>query len=229
MDPQEIRKRFLANADVKYKEFSDKIVVPGEHGVAGIRMPVIKEFAKEISRGDWKRYLSETKDEYSEDLILRGLIISIVKTDIDEKLRMISEFVPLIDNWAVCDSFCLSLKMTKKNMDAVWNMILGFINKNDEFQIRFAIVMMLGFFIDEKHVKDVISHMEEIKHPGYYVKMAVAWCLSVCFIKFPDETMRYLKNNTLDDFTFNKALSKITDSFRVDPETKEKIRVMRRR
>lgn len=36
--------------------------------------------------------------------------------------------------------------------------------------------------------------------------------------------MEYLKINKLDKFTYNKALQKITESFRVDKETKEIIR-----
>ena len=229
MDPEEIRRRFLANAASEYKEFSDKVVVPGEHKVIGIRIPVIRGFAKEISEGDWRRYLNEIRDEYSEDLLLRGFIITHTKTDIGERLMMLSEFIPLIDNWAVCDSVCMSLKVTKKNKNAVWNMMLPFLDSEEEFQVRSAIVIMLAHFIDNEHTDDVIAHMDRVEHPGYYVRMAVAWCLSVCFVKFPERTMEYLKNNGLDDITFNKTLSKITDSFRVDDALKERIREMRRR
>jgi 3-methyladenine DNA glycosylase AlkD len=230
MGSEEIRARFLANADPAYREFSRRTVVPSaEHGVIGIRMPVIREFAKEIAEGDWRQYLSETKDEYSEDLLLRGIIITHTRMDLSEKLRMMYEFIPLIDNWAVCDSFCLSLKIAKKDMDAVWNMILPLLDSEHEFRVRSAVVMMLGHFIDETHIDYVISYMGRIEHTGYYVRMAVAWCLSVCFIKFPERTMRYLENSGLDDFTFNKTISKITDSFRVDDALREKVRGMRRR
>ena len=40
--------------------------------------------------------------------------------------------------------------------------------------------------------------------------------------------MMLLKNNNLDDFTYNKALQKIVESYRVDDKTKEKIRKMKR-
>ena len=230
MGSEEIRARFLANADPAYREFSRRTVVPSaEHEVIGIRMPVIREFAKEIAEGDWRHYLNETKDEYSEDLLLRGIIITHTGMDLSEKLRMMYEFIPLIDNWAVCDSFCLSLKVAKKDKGAVWNMMLPLLDSEHEFRVRSAVVVMLGHFIDETHIDDVISYMDRIKHTGYYVRMAVAWCLSVCFIKFPERTMRYLENNSLDDRTFNKTVSKITDSFRVDEVLKEKVRGMRRR
>ena len=63
---------------------------------------------------------------------------------------------------------------------------------------------------------------------GYYAKMAVAWAVSVYFVKFPDQVMEYLKQSSLDDWTYNKALQKITESFRVDKETKKLVRQMRR-
>ncbi|MCL2143134.1 MAG: DNA alkylation repair protein [Methanomassiliicoccaceae archaeon] len=203
--------------------------MPAGHAVIGIRMPIIKQFAKDICSGDWRSYLDRTKDEYHEDLLLRGFIISYAKTDIEEKFRMIREFVPKMDNWAVCDSFSMSFKIAKKDKDEFWDMIIPFLETGEEFQIRFAVVMMLAHYVDEDHITDVIRYMDDVKHPAYYVKMAVAWCLSDCFIKFPEETMRYLKNNKLDDFTFNKALSKITDSFRVSDEIKKEIRGMRRK
>ena len=40
-------------------------------------------------------------------------------------------------------------------------------------------------------------------------KMAIAWAVSICYIKFLDLTSDYLKHNTLDDFTYNKALQKL--------------------
>jgi hypothetical protein len=59
--------------------------------------------------------------------------------------------------------------------------------------------------------------------------MAVAWAISIAYVKQPEATLRYLQDNTLDDFTYNKALQKITESYRVDPETKQIIRSMKRK
>jgi 3-methyladenine DNA glycosylase AlkD len=227
--PEEIRKRFLANAETKYQIFSERTVVPKDHNVIGIRTPIVRKYAKEICAGDWRSYLNEIKDEYSEDLMLRGFIIAQAKTDEDERSRLTNEFVPNIDNWAVCDSFASSLKVNKRNMTSVWNMILPLIKTEEEFQVRFTIAMMLFHFVNEEYIGKIIQYMDTIKNDLYYVKMAVAWCLSTCFIKFQNETMTYLKNNTLDTFTFNKTLSKITDSLRVGDKMKDTIKQMRRK
>jgi len=227
--PKEIRDELLRKAEGGYRKFSDAVTVPDKHKVIGIRMPLIKQFAKDICAGDWKEYLDAIEDEYHEDLLLRGYIISYAKTDLDEKFRLIREFVPKMDNWAVCDSFTMSFKIPKKDTDAYWRFSIPYLDTNEEFQIRFAVVMMLAHFVDKEHIGNIIGYMDSIKHPAYYVKMAVAWCICECFLKFPEETMGFLKNNTLDNFTFSKALSKITDSFRVGDDMKNVIRTMRRK
>ena len=97
-----------------------------------------------------------------------------------------------------------------------------------EYEIRFGVVMSMQLFIDDEHIGQLLEEYDAIRHDGYYVKMAVAWALSVCFVKFPEITMQYLKQNTLDDFTYNKTLQKIIESYRVDAETKKLIKQMKR-
>ena len=63
----------------------------------------------------------------------------------------------------------------------------------------------------------------------YYVDMAVAWLLSVCYVKYRRETAAFLEHCALSDFTYNKTLQKITESNRVTKEEKEKIRSMKRK
>ena len=58
--------------------------------------------------------------------------------------------------------------------------------------------------------------------------MSIAWAISEAFIKFEDKTMKYLNNNSLEDFTYNKAIQKIIESYRVDDKTKEKLRKMKK-
>ena len=57
--------------------------------------------------------------------------------------------------------------------------------------------------------------------------MANAWLISICFIKFPNETLKYLKKCKLNKFTKNKAISKIRDSYRVSKTDKEEVKKLR--
>ena len=74
----------------------------------------------------------------------------------------------------------------------------------------------------------MLQVLDEVSHDGYYVKMAVAWAISICYVKFEEKTMELLRENTLDDFTYNKSLQKITESYRVTKEDKARIRSMKR-
>ena len=102
-------------------------------------------------------------------------------------------------------------------------------NSMEEFELRFFIVMLLDFYITDEYIKEVINILDNIKHEGYYVKMAIAWTISIAYIKYPEITMKYLINNTLDDFTYNKALQKIVESYRVSNQDKAIIRNMKRK
>ncbi len=64
-----------------------------------------------------------------------------------------------------------------------------------------------------------------------YIKEKIfeAWAISICYIKYPEKTMKYLKSNELDDFTYNKTLQKIIESYRVNKDEKNIIRNMKRR
>lgn len=103
------------------------------------------------------------------------------------------------------------------------------LSSKQEFEMRFGIVMLLNFYVEEDYIDKVLVLLDKAKNESYYVKIVVAWAISDCYVKFPEKTMEYLKNNTLDDFTYNKSLQKITESLKIDKETKEYIRSMKRK
>lgn len=161
--------------------------------------------------------------------MFQGMVLGYVKVDVEETLRYVAEFVPKIDNWSVCDSFCTGLKFTKDNKERVWDFLQPYFASKGEYELRFGIVMLLSFYIESDYIDRVLLLLDNVKHEGYYVKMAVAWAVSICCVKLPEPTMEYLRNNTLDGFTYNKALQKITESYRVDTGTKDFIRSLKRK
>ncbi|NGP59273.1 DNA alkylation repair protein [Paenibacillus thiaminolyticus] len=223
-----IRAQIMALADEKYRQFSASLI-PNINNVVGVRLPELRKLARNIAKGDWRAYLAQADSDYFEEVMLQGMVIGCAKADVEEILHHIAAFVPKIDNWSVCDSFCSGLKITSLHKERVWEFIQPYLESDKEYDIRFGVVMLLNYYVDELYIHRVLERLDRITHEGYYVKMAVAWAVSICFVKLPDITMDYLRSNSLDDFTYNKALQKITESYRVAPETKALIRSMKRK
>lgn len=214
-------------AEEKYRVFSSAIT-PGVNNILGVRLPVLRKMAKDIAGGDYRDFLKNVSADTYEEKMLKGMVIGYIKADIDEILELTKGFIPLIDNWAICDSFCSGLKITKSYKEKVWDFLQPYLYSDKEFEIRFGIVMIINYYIDEIYAPKAFKRFDRIKHDGYYVKMAVAWAISVYFAKLPDITLEYIKNNRLDDFTHNKAIQKIIESRRVDQATKEMVKTLRR-
>jgi 3-methyladenine DNA glycosylase AlkD len=225
---EEVKARLKTLSDEKYRKFASGLL-PGVDNMLGVRLPLLRSIARKIAKDDWRTYLSTADDEFFEEVMLQGFIIGSAITDVEEKLRLVSEFIPKISNWSVCDSFCACLKFVNKNRECVWNFLQPYFNSDKEFELRFAVVMGIIYVTDEDHIDDFLNLLVRIKHDGYYVKMAVAWAFSACFAKQPEKTLECLKNNGLDDFTYNKALQKIIESKMTDDGTRDMIRGMKRK
>ncbi|MFF2908898.1 DNA alkylation repair protein [Paenibacillus sp. NPDC057934] len=227
-----IREQLLLLTDTEYQKFSAGLI-PNVSNIMGIRLPELRKLAKGIAREDWRTYLEQADSEYFEEVMLQGMAIGYASSrkdaDIEEMLKYIATFVPKIDNWSVCDSFCVGLKFTSSHRERVWDFLQSYLASDEEYEIRFAVVMILNFYVEGEDMDRVLARLDVIKHEGYYVKMAVAWALSICYIKHPERVMAYLRHNFLDDFTFNKTLQKITESYRVSSEEKQIIRSIKRR
>lgn len=225
---ENIRNQLFSLADEEYQKFHSSLC-PGINNIIGIRVPILRNVAKEIVKEDWKTYLQNAKDDYYEEVMLQGMVIGLAKMELLERLEYVKKFIPKINNWAVCDVSCAGFKFAKKYPSEVWKFLEPYLDSNKEFEIRFGIVMLLDFYITEEYIREVLAILNQIHHEGYYVKMAVAWAISICFIKFPKETFELLQDNQIDTFTYNKALQKIIESYRVTKEDKKKIRAMKRK
>lgn len=226
---KKIREELENSADEKYRDFSSGLI-PGQKNMLGVRLPELRRIAKKLARGDWRGCLdSPEPDIYFEETMLRGLMIGYIKCDFSEKLDILRGFIPQIDNWSVCDSMITGLKDFNKHKDEAWDFIVPYFQSEHEFEMRFAAVSMLDYFIDEEHIDRDLELLDTLGGKPYYAMMAAAWALSYCYINFPEKTLEYLKHSSLDDVTFNKALQKITESRQVSPEEKKMIRAMKRK
>ncbi|MBK5261336.1 MAG: DNA alkylation repair protein [Peptostreptococcaceae bacterium] len=214
------------NIDTGYKLFHEKLV-PGAQNVRGVRSPIIKQLAKEIAKEDCYCFLEERSFEYYEEKMLYGLVIGNLKLPFEKVARHIIEFVPAIDNWAVCDSFCSSLKITIKNKEAMWRLLERYFDSKEEYELRFAVVMLMDYYLEPLYIDNVLAVLAGVNHNGYYVKMAVAWAVSSAFVKEREKTLEFIRSESLDGWTRNKSLQKIRESYRVSKEDKLLLKQMR--
>lgn len=223
----EARAELLSLAEEEYRAFAQKLS-PGVEGILGVRLPAIRKLAKRIVHGDWRAYLAEAGTDLFEERMLTGFVIGFARCDMEERLRHITAFLPHIDGWAVCDSFCTALTFAKEEPEAVWHFLVPLLSSPSEFDVRFAVVMLLDYFIREECLADTLAALDAVRHEGYYVKMAVAWAVSICYVRYPVHTEAYLNRCKLDDFTYNKAIQKAMESLRVDDTTRARLRTMKR-
>lgn len=216
-----IKEDLFSLQDKKYQEFHSKLC-PGISNIIGVRIPVLRKYAKENKD---KVEIFSIPNDYYEEIMLKGMFIGLEK---ELNYENIEKFIPLIDNWAVCDVFCAGLKQVKKDKHRMWDFILRYINSIQEFEVRFAVVMILDFYIEEEYIKDVLGILQKVKHEGYYAKMAVAWAYSICFVKFFDETKKVFNNMKIKDkFIYNKSIQKALESYRLSDEQKQVLRKMK--
>ena len=213
--------------DYKYLEFNKKIV-NSKSLMIGIRTPIIKELAKNIFKNNPYEVLSIIKNKYYEETVLEGFIISKIK---DSNLfdKYLESFVLKIDNWAACDMCISNMKQLRKD-EKYFELSQEYIHKDKEFVARCGYIIMLCHFLDEKHIDKILDILNTEKESNYYyVNMAKAWLISICYIKFKDKTLKFIFDNNLDPFTYNKAIQKIIESNRVDKNDKDYLRTLKRK
>ena len=217
-------------AEEGYKNFSASLLpeVPKER-ILGVRLPKLRKLAAVIVKEGCQEYLAEEPGCLFEEVMLRGMVIGAGGGSFEKTAGRIRDFLPYIDNWSVCDSFCSSLKGTKEYPEKMWPLLLECLQSEETYTIRFALVMMLQYYVSEKYRKQALDLLEHMRSGEYYVRMAAAWAVSIYYIHFPEEVMEWLEHCGLEEDVWRKALQKILESRRVSPEEKDKIRKLRAR
>lgn len=212
----DLRQTLFENRDLNYKNFHSKLVPNiSPEKIIGVRMPVLRKIAKTA-------YLDNSVNlcEYYDEIMVKGITIGMKKCSVTEHIKDITEFVPLIDNWATCDICATSFKFISKDLPSYYDFIRSYIGKG-EFETRFAVVMLMSFYINDVYVDEVLDIFSKIKTDYYYVNMALGWAISVAFVKYRDKTMALIEQRILSAEVQNKSIQKIKESLRVSKEDKK--------
>jgi hypothetical protein len=254
---EETRQKLELCAEEKYKDFSAALV-PGEETMLGVRLPKLRETAKELAKGNWEEELTE-EDIYFEEIMLRGMVISYatLKMAPEKALEYVKDFIPRVRNWSVCDSVFMKMDVLKKDRDLTWEFLLPYLQSGEEFKVRVALIIMMAHLLRcdakgckmsrlrkvtmdnlkefEREKKQAGKYvpliLENINRPfkeGYYAHMAAAWLVAESFCCFPAMTDNFLKTCRLDDATYNKALQKIVESKIPEEDVKDYIRSLKK-
>lgn len=221
-----IRERLLELAEPEYKEFTAKFL-PKNTILYGVRLPLIHQIAKEALKEQGLAFLEQADYGIYEEKLVCAFEIGSVRLPIQEKLIFIKNFVPEIDNWSICDSFCASFKFKDTEKRQMFEFLQPYLNAQNEYEVRFGIVMLLDHFINEEYIDKVLELLKNNKCSDYYAQMAAAWAVSVCMVYFPQQTIALLEEKTLCTFVQNKAIQKSVESYRIDEKIKKYIKTLK--
>lgn len=220
---KEVKEYLLSKADKRYQDFSFELNISRKYKSIGVRIPIIREYAKNLSKKYTIDYLiSNINEEYYEEILLKGFIIGSYKNlTYDELIYYINGHLPKIKDWSMCDTFVTSLKIVKKYHDKLWNYLKELLKSKDEFTVRFALVMILNYYICDEYKDEIYKIIKNLKREEYYIKMANAWLLSYMFINYFDDTINFVNNNEIDRWTIQKGITKAIESLRISPDNKK--------
>ena len=251
----DFKTKLISLSDDTYREFSKK-TIPSSRPFLGVRIPDIKKLVKDIPPEKIEEFINATpvaieenaieenatKEIAIEEVLARGFAIA--RLPYEKMLEKFDSHVALLDNWCTVDTFVAALRRTVSHHEADFldKKVNPLLKSSDEFAVRTGLVCLLDFFITPDYLPLIFDRIESTNRRigsansniksstnNYYIKMALSWLLAECFIKFPDATYSYLKSSTLDSWTFNKAISKICDSYRVDQATKTHLKTLRKK
>lgn len=213
--------------DDNYRQFHEKLI-KGEGLVLGIRVPVLRNVAKEICKGNYHEFIKCCKTKYHEEVVLRGMVITECDLDYRNFQMEADDFVKIVNNWAACDTFCSSLKKPiKNNKEEFWIHLNLYLHSMNPWSVRIGLISMLSNYLDEAHVDKVLKRCDKVKSDFYYVRMAQAWLVSTALAKYPQQTRKYLRRCSLDSWTFQKMIQKSCESTRVSTGDKAYLKTLK--
>ncbi|MBR3670130.1 MAG: DNA alkylation repair protein [Fibrobacter sp.] len=268
MTPAELVKRLLAEQDLKYRDFHASLLPNiDKKKIIGVRVPTMRKIAKEFVDSSVKgaakaaatstaaatktlpkdiaSFLDKLPHKYFEENQVHLFVVERIK-DFDECLRRIEQFLPYIDNWAVCDG--KSPKALLKDEARFLDRIKAWLKSREPYTVRFGVNMLMNFFLDErfdkKHLEMVAAVDENLFDDSdtgaarssvnaarptdrYYVQMVIAWYFATALAKQWDAAFPYIKGRKLSPWIHAKSIQKACESYRITDEQKALLRSLK--
>lgn len=222
MTPKEF---LLANKDEKYRTFTLPLIPNvDEKTFIGVRLPIIKKYAKEIDEETKNNFLNDLPHEYHEENILHAFILSNIK-DYDDFINKVDIFLPYVNNWSVCDAICN--KHLTKYKDRLIKEIYKWLKSKEIYRVRYAVKCLMNYYLDDSFEDEYLLKVQEVKLDDYYVKMMIAWYIATGLAKNYDSFIKAIEEHRFDKFIHNKSIQKAVESYRVSDEHKEYLKSLK--
>ena len=256
-------KRLHEFQDLGYRDFHASLLPNiDKKSIIGVRVPVMRKIAKEFAGAapatkdgaksvpkDVANFLDKLPHKYFEENQVHLFVVERIK-DFDECLRRTEQFLPYIDNWAVCDG--KSPKALLKDEARFLASIEKWLKSREPYTVRFGVNMLMNFFLDArfdarflKWVAAIDENLFDDSDTGYaggkmravqpsvnaarptdryYVQMVVAWYFATALAKQWDDAFPYIEKRRLSPWIHAKSIQKACESYRITDSQKAVLR-----
>ena len=220
-----VKKFLLDHKDEGYRSFTLPLIPNVDPKTfIGVRLPVLKKYAKELDPSTRKAFLEELPHFYHEENILHAFMLSNIK-EYDAFISYVDQFLPFVSNWSVCDTICN--KHLNKYKDKLIVIIYSWLKSQEIYRVRYAVKCLMNYYLGDDFNEEHLCKVEEVKLDDYYVKMMIAWYLATGLAKNYEPFVRTLEERRFDVFVHNKAIQKAIESFRVSDEHKAYLKTLK--
>lgn len=215
----ELQRQLFALQDKEYREFHAKLIPNVDKKVViGVRVPAIRNIAREIfATAEAEKFLENLPHRYFDENQLHALLLNQID-EYKECLDRVKRFLPYVDNWATCD--VLRPKVFAKYHEKLIKEIPVWLRSDKTYTVRFGIEMLLVHFLEDDFQKKYLDRVVNVKNEDYYVRMMQAWFFAEAAVKQYETTLPYFEKCKLTEWTHNKAIQKVQESYRISQEHK---------
>ncbi len=233
MKQSTLEDKLIILADRENKNFSNKLKINEEYEILGIKVPLLKQLAKEISNEEGlnhvKDFLNYKNAFYYEELIITYFVFSNLfnKMDRDNAFSTLDRLLYYNNSWATNDLISLSIKPKKNIFAPYFDYIVGKIKSKNPWDIRFAIISLMSNYLDDEHIDMTLLLFSKVENSSYYVEMAIGWAFATALAKQRDKTYPYIFNKKIKNSVNKIAIQKAIESRRISESDKIALKKLR--
>ena len=182
--------------------------------ILGIRTPLLRTYANKVNKKLRCEFLQALPHPYLEMNMLHMIMLN-NETHFETWTDAMDAFIPFCNNWMVTD--CTALKMLKKNSMHYARQAIEWLQKDEPWGKRIALVLLIKLVgcskLAQKEKSASLDIIANLSHDiPYYVQMGAAWYIQTLYKKDPNSITNYLKNNThLDTRIKKRSIQKIRE------------------